>query len=838
MTELEELRIEIEANERHINALEKAIQALYDAGWKSQGNEQSMKSVSNAIDVDCALEKNFSFQEIEGGIEILGYNGPQVTALVIPNEINNKPVISIGNEAFIKFKIQKVILPRACKEIKDRAFYSCALECIEFPDSLVSLGKSVFSGCKCLKTVEFNPNLRNIGEYCFWGSGIQSLDLPPYVKAVPNGCFEWCRSLKSVSLNENLEMLGSSAFYDTAIQKIALPENIRLVEKSALDFSTQRKSKIAVLGVNTKFEGLPSNAEIYCLPGSVVFQQAEEAGVPVKKLNEYVTHIFNENDTRLLLLEKAIKVLNDIHHAEHAQNEINNYQHAMDIIGLINSTAEKEKLDAERINASLQNTKYEGAAADTQVDKVITELQASIDNNSKGVFSYRKIQDGIEILGYKGFKVDTLTIPDQINGIPVVSIGKYAFRYMSFRNVVVPKCCTVIKEGAFSWCRSLKNIELHDALIRIEKYAFYECGYIREVRLPLNVKEIQTGCFQHCRRLKTAIFNEKLETIDQLAFDGTWLEHVSLPASVKWVKGGKKSADGDFPFKNRNNSIITITVEGINTSFDGFPDNVAVYCLSESKTQQLANEMGATVYPLDALKSNLFYHKVEEGIEILRCTRIESDILCIPKVIGNKPVVGIGKAAYRDLPIVEVDMPNTIKYIGEGAFSGCSKLKKIEFPYGLERIDDDAFSGCTSLEHIILPDTLLYLGLSCFSNTSVKEVKIPKQIKHLPKCFSNCQNLKRVIINNCLRSLAIAAFKWTGLSEVIVPEEVEEINDSILSISHKSPLKLVVLGMNTKLSSTTEQFNGTIYCLPGSKAEKQAQQNGFEVRPLSEFESQ
>mgnify|MGYP004479037539 FL=1 len=52
MTELEELRIEIEANERHINALEKAIQALYDAGWKSQGNEQSMKSVSNAIDVD------------------------------------------------------------------------------------------------------------------------------------------------------------------------------------------------------------------------------------------------------------------------------------------------------------------------------------------------------------------------------------------------------------------------------------------------------------------------------------------------------------------------------------------------------------------------------------------------------------------------------------------------------------------------------------------------------------------------------------------------------------------------------------------------------------------
>lgn len=838
MTELEELRIEIEANERHINDLEKAIQALYDAGWKSQGNGQDAKSVSNAIAADSAQKKYFPFQEIEGGIEILGYNGPQVTTLVIPNEINNEPVISIGEKAFKELESPKVILPKTCRKIKDGAFDSSTLESIKFPDSLISLGNSVFSRCQNLRTVEFNPNFRDMGEDCFYSSGIQNLALPSKVKLVPKDCFRWCLSLKEVRLNENLERIDSGAFYNTKISRMALPETVRLIEKSALDFEENQKSKIAVFGLDTKFEELPSNAEIYCLPESVASHQVEEEGMPVKILNEYVANIFEENDIRLLPLGKAIKALNDIHRSEYAQNEINNYQHAMDIIGLINSTAEKEKLDSERISASLQNTRYEGAAADKQVEKAITELQASIDNNSKGVFSYRKIQDGIEILGYKGFKVDTLTIPDQINGIPVVSIGKYAFRYMSFRNVVVPKCCTVIKEGAFSWCRSLKNIELHDALIRIEKYAFYECGYIREVRLPLNVKEIQTGCFQHCRRLKTAIFNEKLETIDQLAFDGTWLEHVSLPASVKWVKGEKKRADGDFPFKNRNDSIITITVEGLNTSFESFPDDVAIYCLPDSKTQQLANEMGATVYPLDALKNNLFYHEVEEGIEILRCTRIESDILCIPKVISNKPVVGIGEAAYRDLPIVEVDMPNTINYIGKGAFSGCTKLKKIELPYGVERIDDEAFGGCTSLEHINLPDTLLYLGLFCFSNTSVKEVKIPKQIEGIPGSFSNCKNLKRVIINNCLTSIARMAFSGTALSEVIVPEEVDEINDSVLNFYHKLPLKLVVLGMDTKLSSTTGQFNGTIYCLPGSEAEKQAQQNGFEVRPLSEFESQ
>lgn len=433
MTELEELRIEIEANERHINALEKAIQALYDAGWKSQGNEQSMKSVSNAIDVDCALEKNFSFQEIEGGIEILGYNGPQVTTLVIPNEINNKPVISIGNEAFIKFKIQKVILPRACKEIKDRAFYSCALECIEFPDSLVSLGKSVFSGCKCLKTVEFNPNLRNIGEYCFWGSGIQSLDLPPYVKAVPNGCFEWCRSLKSVSLNENLEMLGSSAFYDTAIQKIALPENIRLVEKSALDFSTQRKSKIAVLGVDTKFEELPSNAEIYCLPGSVVFQQAQESGMDVKTLSEYMGSAFIEEEKRINALGDTIETLNSIFDSVQLNDEIEKYKRIAKIASLINCTAVRFNINTEKQNKNLQKAESKKKIIDAKVEEAIALIKNDINDASKCIFSYRKVEGGIKVIGYKGVKHGTLIIPDRIDGRPVVSIGKCAFERMYFK---------------------------------------------------------------------------------------------------------------------------------------------------------------------------------------------------------------------------------------------------------------------------------------------------------------------------------------------------------------------------------------------------------------------
>ena len=839
MTELEELRIEIEANERHINDLEKAIQALYDAGWKSQGNGQGAKSVSNAIAADSAQEKYFSFQEIEGGIEILGYNGPQVTTLVIPNEIINKPVISIGNEAFIKFKIQKVILPRACKEIKDRAFYSCALECIEFPDSLVSLGKSVFSGCKCLKTVEFNPDLRNIGEYCFYGADIEDLVLPPKVKVLPKGCFQ-LTSLKSVSLNKNLEMMGSGAFSSTKIQKIALPENIRLVEKSALDFSTQRKSKIAVLGVGTKFEELPSNAEIYCLPGSVVFQQAQESGMNVKALSEYMGSAFIEDEKRINALGDTIETLNSIFDSVQLNDEIEKYKRIAKIASLINCTAVRFNINTEKQNENLQKAESKKKIIDAKVEEAIALINNDINDASKCIFSYRKVEGGIKIIGYKGVKHGTLIIPNRIDGRPIVSIGKCAFERMYFKKIILPQFCTVIEAEAFCFCLKLQEIELPKALIRLGECAFYGCRQLTKVIFPPNIREIQMGCFSNCSRLEAVILNDGIEIIEESAFKRTPLKKVILPESVKLIKGRQKRPEVYFPLKDDTfpfNELTIIAVAGTKTKFEDIPRNAIIYCLPESSVQKQAQALGAKVYPLDDLNREFAYREIDGEIEILGFNNPQIKTLIIPETIKDKTVVGIGAYAFKKLPIVKAVIPSTIKYIENGAFIKCENLKTVDISYGIERLGDSVFLGCQYLEHISLPNSLFELGKQDFKSTGLVDITIPKRVDRIPKqCFHRCRHLKNATLNDELTKIGEGAFFGTILKEIIIPESVNTIENDAFAVF--SDFNIIFLGAKTEFYATKGNFDGVIYCLPGSEAEKQAQQNGFEVRPLNEFESQ
>ncbi len=85
------------------------------------------------------------------------------------------------------------------------------------------------------------------------------------------------------------------------------------------------------------------------------------------------------------------------------------------------------------------------------------------------------------------------------------------------------------------------------------------------------------------------------------------------------------------------------------------------------------------------------------------------------------------------------------------------------------------------------------------------------------------------------------------LGEIVIPKSVDEVGRKAFSYIHIEPrgIRLAFLGTTTKFnigsnigSNGLSEFEGTIYCLPGSEIQKQARQRGLEVRPLSEFEAQ
>ena len=71
-----------------------------------------------------------------------------------------------------------------------------------------------------------------------------------------------------------------------------------------------------------------------------------------------------------------------------------------------------------------------------------------------------------------------------------------------------------------------------------------------------------------------------------------------------------------------------------------------------------------------------------KGVDNITVTEIT-----IPETYEGKPVTGIGVGAFKNfVALIKVTLPNTITYIADEAFYGCTSLIEINIPDGVERI--------------------------------------------------------------------------------------------------------------------------------------------------------
>lgn len=156
-------------------------------------------------------------------------------------------------------------------------------------------------------------------------------------------------------------------------------------------------------------------------------------------------------------------------------------------------------------------------------------------------------------------------------------------------------------------------------------------------------------------------------------------------------------------------------------------------------------------------ESEYRYKEVLDGIEIqsISMNNENKGIYVIPSVIHGKTVVGIAKDAfYNKKDVVEVRLPNTLKYIGKYAFWGCLRM-----------------------EHIELPNSLEILENYCFFRTGLKEIRIPPNVKRIPyMCFGECKSLRNVILEDGIECIGARAFGgYTPISELVVPQSVKKV---------------------------------------------------------------
>ncbi len=88
-------------------------------------------------------------------------------------------------------------------------------------------------------------------------------------------------------------------------------------------------------------------------------------------------------------------------------------------------------------------------------------------------------------------------------------IGKYAF-YRCYRltRIILPADITIIGEGAFGYCTSLKNIIIPDLVCRIGALAFFRCEALTSITLGHRVVSIGESAFFNCTELRRIIISD------------------------------------------------------------------------------------------------------------------------------------------------------------------------------------------------------------------------------------------------------------------------------------------------------------------------------------------
>lgn len=213
----------------------------------------SCKTIGGSAFYYCRQIPSLTFSE---GLESIGYNAfyrcETIEEVTLPQSLS-----SLGTYAFAYcYALKQLTFPANIKQVPDYVAYYCSsLESVTLADGTTQIGYSAFSNCQTLATVE-NLNqttLTTIGNSAFSNTGLttvmlpnsitsmgssvfsacsllESANIPTGISSIPSNTFYNCVKLTSVAMHDGITSLGASAFYGCKLlPAIALNDQITVI---------------------------------------------------------------------------------------------------------------------------------------------------------------------------------------------------------------------------------------------------------------------------------------------------------------------------------------------------------------------------------------------------------------------------------------------------------------------------------------------------------------------------------------------------------------------------------------------------------------------------------
>lgn len=309
------------------------------------------------------------------------------------------------------------------------------------------------------------------------------------------------------------------------------------------------------------------------------------------------------------------------------------------------------------------------------------------------------------------------------------------------------------------------------------KYELYPDLIGAEFEENSSIKELGSSVFKESR-IKALELPEGLETIGNQCFYSCSFEDVTIPESV--TKIGTKG----FYASN----LKKLTILG-----DPECDSAAFRYSTGLKEVSAVNVTKFYEYEF-ASCTNLETVDSGNGVEYI-CDYAFSKCTALTGFNFNEGLKEINQYAFDHTSIINVNLPSTLEWIGEYAFSGDTLLQTLNLNEGLEYISPSAFNGCSSLTTVDIASTIEQIDTAAFYNcTKLTTVTGGEGVNSIESnAFYYTSSLAEYPFSDKIAYVASQAFKYSGLTNLVIPDSEYDVTIGQNAFNSCKKLKTVTL---------------------------------------------
>ena len=731
--------------------------------------------------------------------------------VVIEDEYRKKPVTEISASAFRAANhVTGVKVGKNVRTVGDNAFYNCAaLTRVELPDSVTAIGKSAFQVCGKLESVR----------------------LPSALTAIPEYLFAYCRALSSVEIPEGVTSIGESAFYGcSALMEIVLPESVERVGEYAFATANALRrvrfgSKLQNIGPHAFYaDPALETLEFSPLEGEMAIgDEAFSKCTALKEISLPEGTAGIGNNAFLSCKQLAAVTL------PATVKKIAAY--AFDGTALYKMQEENGLIYAGKwivgATQELKRGKPQGGTAEGEEEKLRFSLVSEDFNGVSFTDDIVKVRSDTVGIASNCFAQCSALQAVRLTGVRYLCSYSF-YQDPTLTDVLLPGA-EIVSEYAFADCRSLGNLRFHVSfkenitLKEIESYAFYNCSGLncQEVEAPGTLTRIGTYAFYG-----TQPYLMKDEQARGLVYFGDWVVGYFDKFSEIVLKENTRGI-ADYAFYN-DDIVTTVRASSVgivgrgafancydllNVSFGRnvreIPDYAFRNCAAMinislpirlERVGKYAYENCVALLQADAEGTALT--QVDEGA-FYGCT-------LLGKVTLPETVEEIGAYAFYKTALTSLELPASVRTVGERAFAMDTALESVILHEGLLEIGDFAFRGCSSLASIDLPATLSKIGRYAFYQcTALRSVTFREGLEEIGEyAFAGDIALGSVRFPATLSKIGSYAFRGCeALTYAVLPGTAVSVGKHAFNGCGK----LTFYTENTNAADMAGQWNSS-YC--------------------------